>query len=65
MNIQAVKTLIIFLLFMTLFSQSPALDNYVALEDTAFNYYAVDTPYETNYTNYIMYMLSFQDSKNL
>ncbi len=52
------------LLFNASFSQSSALEDYVALEDTSFNFYAVDTLFGTNYTNYILYMSS-QSWRNL
>ena len=45
-------------IFYALYAQSPALDNYVALEDTSFSFYAADTFYGSNYTVYIIYMSS-------
>ena len=54
------KVLILYIVFITFlsFAQSPALDNYVAMEDTSFSFYAADTIYGDNYTTYIMYMSS-------
>lgn len=54
------KVLILYIVFITSlsFAQSPALDNYVAMEDTSFSFYAADTIYGDNYTTYIMYMSS-------
>lgn len=54
------KTFLIYVIIQSTFSfsQSPALDDYIALEDTTFSYYAADTIYSENYTTYIMYMSS-------
>jgi len=40
------------------FAQSPALDNYVATEDTSFSFYVADTIHGDNSTTYLMYMSS-------
>ncbi|HJL75171.1 MAG TPA: PhoPQ-activated protein PqaA family protein, partial [Candidatus Marinimicrobia bacterium] len=57
-KIQKTILINIAILLSLLFAQSPALDNYIALEDTSYSYYAADTIFGDNYTKYILYLSS-------